>query len=389
MRLLTITALAASVLASPLAQAECRNSMDFNHWVTSFRPQALAAGIRPAVYDQAMHSITPDNSVLKRDRSQKVFAQDFLTFAGKKVADYRLKTGSSQLKKQAGLFRRIEQQYGVPGPVLAAFWGLESDFGANTGSDSTLRSVATLAWDCRRPQLFQPEVIAALRLIQRGDQQVSSMKGAWAGELGQLQFLPSSYDKYAVDFDGNGKRDLIRSSADALASAANMLRQEGWRAGQPWLQEVRVPADMDWSLSGSRKLPIAQWVQQGVRSASGGALKGTGSAALLLPMGRKGPAFLAYPNFDVYLKWNESSVYSTTAAYFATRLAGAGPMRRGNGTVKPLSMDQVKQVQSRLRARGQRITKVDGIIGEETRTASQAAQQQLGLPADGYPDLEL
>ncbi|MCB1639707.1 MAG: lytic murein transglycosylase, partial [Thiothrix sp.] len=213
MRLLTITVLATSVLASPLALAECRNSMDFNHWVDSFRPQALAAGIQAPVYDKAMHSITPDNSVLKRDRSQKVFAQDFLTFAGKKVADYRLKTGSSQLRKQASLFRRIEQQYGVPGPVLAAFWGLESDFGANTGSDSTLRSVATLAWDCRRPELFRPEVIAALRLIQRGDQRLDTMKGAWAGELGQLQFLPSSYDKYAVDFDGNGRRDLIRSSA--------------------------------------------------------------------------------------------------------------------------------------------------------------------------------
>lgn len=295
MRLLTITVLATSVLASPLALAECRNSMDFNHWVDSFRPQALAAGIQAPVYDKAMHSITPDNSVLKRDRSQKVFAQDFLTFAGKKVADYRLKTGSSQLRKQASLFRRIEQQYGVPGPVLAAFWGLESDFGANTGSDSTLRSVATLAWDCRRPELFRPEVIAALRLIQRGDQRLDTMKGAWAGELGQLQFLPSSYDKYAVDFDGNGRRDLIRSSADALASAANMLRQEGWRAGQPWLQEVRVPAEMDWSLSGSRKLPLAQWAQQGVRSANGGALQGSGAAALMLPMGRKGRPFWLIP----------------------------------------------------------------------------------------------
>lgn len=361
----------------------------FKDWLAAFRTEALANGIQPAVFDQALSGLTPDPAVIQRDRGQQVFAQDFLTFANKKVNE-RLARGKAQLSKYPELFRRITQTYGVPAEVLVALWGLESDFGANTGDFPTLRSLLTLAHDCRRPELFRQELLAALRLIQQGDLTPANMRGAWVGEIGQLQFLVSRYDQYAVDFDGDGKRDLIRSSADALASAANKLQQAGWQAGEPWLEEVQVPLEMDWKIARpDYLLSLKEWATQGVTYPDGSPLQGGGEAALLLPLGRNGPAFLAYPNFKVFLAWNESSVYALTAAYFATRLAGAPPLRAGNATVKPLSPTQTKQLQAKLQARGYAISKVDGIIGEETRAAVRQAQQELGLPADGYPDSAL
>lgn len=390
MRLLTSAFLLGSLLVSGSALAECRNTGNFNQWLNGFKQQAISSGIPANIVNGALNNVRFDASVIKRDRSQQVFAQTFLEFSGKKVNNYRLNNGRKHLQNNARLFQRIEQQFGVAPPVLAAYWALETDFGAVTGNYPTLQALATLAYDCRRSALFSNELMHALRIIQRGDMRAAEMKGAWAGELGQLQFLPAGYDKHAVDYDGNGRRDLIRSKEDALASAANLLKQYGWQPRQPWLLEVRVPKQMNWSLARmGNKLPLTQWTQQGVTEISGRSLKPGGIAALILPMGRNGPAFLAFPNFDVMLKWNESTVYSTTAAYLATRFSGAGPVRRGNGPVQKLSIGQVKQLQSKLQARGLRITKIDGIIGEETRAAVRAMQQQLRLPADGYPDMNL
>ncbi|PID49701.1 MAG: lytic transglycosylase [Proteobacteria bacterium] len=390
MRYLRSIFLVACLLPSSAALADCRNTLDFNQWLNQFKREAATAGLSPQVMDKALQGLTPDPEVIRRDRSQHVFAQTFLEFSAKKVSRHRLTHGRNHLKRNAALFRRIEQQFGVPGEVLAAFWGLESDFGVVTGNYPTLRSVLTLAYDCRRPELFRPELMGALWLIQKGDLTAANMRGAWAGELGQLQFLPSRYNQYAVDYDRDGHRDLIRSSADALASAARLLKKYGWRAGEPWLQEVRVPTEMDWSLARlNNKLALAEWKKQGVTLVNGQPLPNAGRAALLLPMGRNGPAFLAYPNFDVFLKWNESTVYSTTAAYLATRFAGAPALRAGNAPVAKLSIGQVKQLQSKLKARGLPVGKIDGIIGEMTRDAVRRIQQQLGLPADGYPDPEL
>lgn len=376
-------------MATPV-MADCTPSQDFPSWLKAFKAEAVSAGLKPAVLDAALDGMTPDLSVIQRDRSQQTFALDFLSFAAKKVVPYRLNRGRDLLKKNAALFKRIEQQFGVPGEVLTAFWGLETDFGENTGDMPTLRSLATLAWDCRRPELFRGELRAALQLVQKGDLMPAKMRGAWAGELGQLQLLASRYDQYAIDFDGDGKRDLIRSHADALASAASMLKNAGWRAGEPWLKEVKVPAQMDWfNARLDNKLSLSEWGSQGVTTVDGGKISGTGVAALLLPMGRNGPAFLAFPNFDVFLAWNESTVYSTTAAYFATRLAGEKPLRAGNAPVASLSSAQIKRLQALLKGRGLPISKVDGIIGEETRNAVRKVQQELKLPADGYPDAAL
>lgn len=390
MRYVNSPLLLACLFFTAPALADCTNMNNFDDWLKTFKTDALAAGLKQDVIDTALAGVKPDKGVIQRDRAQQSFALDFLSFSAKKVVPYRLSKGRELINRNTALFRRIEQEYGVPAEVLSAFWGLETDFGAVTGDMSTLRALATLAYDCRRPELFRTELTSALWLVQKGDLTPAKMRGAWAGELGQLQLLPSRYDQYAVDFDGNGHRDLIHSHADALASAAHMLQNAGWQAGQPWLKEVKVPKEMDWSQARlDNKLPLTSWAGQGISHVDGSPLSGEGSAALLLPMGRNGPAFLAFPNFDVFLAWNESTVYSATAAYFATRLAGAKAMRSGNAPVQTLSLSQTKQLQARLQARGMPITKVDGIIGEETRQAVRQAQHVLKLPVDGYPDAAL
>lgn len=388
MKYITSTLLLGGLLLSGSALAECRNTGNFQQWLNGFKQQATSSGIPATVVNNALYNVRYEPSVIQSDRSQNTVSKTFLQYSAIKANKYRLTNGQRKIREDRALFQRIERQFGVPAPVLAAYWALESDFGNFTGDVNTLSALATLAYDCRRASFFRNELIHALRLIQRGDITAPKMRGAWAGELGQLQFIPSSYNKHAVDYDGDGRRDLIHSRPDALASAASLLRQYGWKAGQPWLVEVKVPVTMTWSLARiSKKLPLAQWAKQGVTDVAGRALKGSSNASLLLPMGRNGPAFLAYPNFDVMLKWNNSMVYTTSAAYLASRFAGAGPVRSGNAPVQVLTVQQVQQLQMKLRARGQRITKVDGIIGEETRTAVRAVQQQLRLPADGYPDL--
>jgi lytic murein transglycosylase len=370
--------------------ASCQSEGSFDAWLRGLKKEAAADGVSRTTIDSALGGVFFDPNIVKKDRAQGVFTQSFLEFSDRMVAAYRLKQGAAAIAKYKDIFSRIEKTYGVPAPVLVAFWGLETDFGANIGNLPTLVSLTTLAYDCRRPDVFRPQLIDALKIIDRGDLSPGEMRGPWAGELGQLQFLPSHYLDYGVDFDGDGRVDLLKSTADVLASGANLLKNHGWKAGQPWLQEVQTPADLPWEQADiAIKLPVKQWADWGVRSASGGPLKDAGvPASLLLPMGRNGPAFLAFPNFDVYLQWNSSLVYSTTAAYFATRLAGAGKVGRGRG-VEPLSAAELKEVQRLLGARGYDVGKIDGVIGQQTRAAIKDVQLKLGLPADSYPSEEL
>lgn len=388
--LLALLLLTATGAGAP-AVADCQRGQSFERWLDGVRQEALAAGISRRTVTASLDGVTFDQNVVNADRRQRVFAQNFLEFAGRMVARYRLDHGARNLARHAATFQRIERDYGVPAPVIAAFWGLETDFGANIGSLPTLRSLATLAYDCRRPELFRPQLIAALKIVERGDLRPEEMVGPWAGEMGQLQFLPTHYYDYGVDYDGDGRRDLLRSAPDALASAANFMRHLGWRRGEPWLEEVRVPANLPWDQADLDILhPRAQWARWGVRRADGSAIAGDDlPASLLLPMGRNGPAFLAYRNFAVYLEWNQSLVYATTAAYFATRLAGAPPVRRGNAEVVPLTFEETRELQRRLARLGYDVGKVDGIIGAKTRAAVKAAQIRLGLPADSYPTAEL
>ncbi|MEM1200587.1 MAG: lytic murein transglycosylase, partial [Pseudomonadota bacterium] len=336
----------------------------------------------------SLRGLTPDPRVLSRDRKQGVFTQTFLKFAGRLISKNRMNRGRSLMKKHRATFQRVRKDYGVPSSVITAFWGLETDFGGFMGDFKTMRSLVTLAHDCRRPELFRPQVFDAMRLLERGDLRLSEMVGAWAGELGQTQFLPSDYMEVAVDYDRSGRVDLLRSVPDVLGSTGNLIKSHGWRAGEPWLQEVRVPRSMPWdqadiAITHSR----AQWAKWGVTRADGKRLRGDNlKASLLLPMGHKGPAFLAYHNFTkVYLEWNKSLIYATTAAYFATRLAGAPPVQRGNGTVTPLSQAQMKSLQRTLARRGFDVGKVDGILGAGTRAAVKAMQKKHGFPADSFP----
>lgn len=370
--------------------ASCNDPAGFPAWLKSFEQQAIAKGVSPATVSSALDGLSYAKDVVAKDRAQNVFSQSFLQFSDRMVAKYRLQQGAALMKKYANVFARIDKDYGVPAPVIVGFWGLETDFGANLGDMPTLRSLATLAYDCRRPDLFRDQLMAALEVIDRGDLTAEQMKGPWAGELGQVQFLATHYRDFAVDYDGDGKRDLIRSVPDVLASAANLLVHEGWQRGQPWLTEVRVPADLDWAQADlTITHSVAEWQRMGVAAAPGSKL-GAASlpASLVLPMGRKGPAFLAYPNFNVYLQWNQSFVYALTAAYFATRLAGAPPVGRGSGA-EQLSYKEVVELQKLLAKRGHDVGKADGMIGAGTRGAVKAMQQELGLPPDSYPDQAL
>jgi lytic murein transglycosylase len=385
-------ALACFLVASTAQAATCSNSAKgFEGFIKSVKREADGAGVSPQAV-AVLNDVRYDPGIIKKDRAQNVFAQDFLTFQARMATAARIKKGQAIIARYKDLFDSVQAKYGVPAPVIAAFWALETDFGGFMGDSPTIQSLATLAWDCRRPEKFRPQLIAALQLLDNGDMTLEDMRGAWAGEIGQTQFMAFDYNESAVDFDGDGKRDLKRSIPDVLASTANLLRKHGWQPGQPWLQEVKVPEDLPWEEADiAIQHPRKQWAKWGVTAVSGKPLKADGfGASLLLPMGRNGPAFLAYENFTTaYLKWNESLVYSTTAAYLATRMAGAPQVSKGRRTVQPLSYEQIVELQNDLTADGYDVGKSDGKIGKGTRAAIKAEQLKLGLPADSYPDEEL
>jgi lytic murein transglycosylase len=365
--------------------------MAFDRWLEDFKREAVSQGVSRAVADSALAGVTFDPGIVSRDRGQGVFSQSFLQFAGRMADGYRLGTGAAKLKQHAATLARAEQQFGVPPQVIVSLWALESDFGEDNGKLPVLRSLLTLAYDCRRPDMFREELIYALKVVQRGDLTPAQMIGAWAGEMGQTQFSPSAYFKYAVDYDGDGRCDLLHSAPDVIASTANLLAQNGWKRGQPWLQEVRVPANLPWEEADLKvKHPRSQWAAWGVTLANGSALPNDNlPASLLLLMGRFGPAFLVYDNFDVFLEWNASLVYATTAAYFATRLAGAPKAYPGKAPAPTLPPQQVLELQTLLAQHGFEIDKPDGKLGLATRAAVRQAQIKLGLPADSYPTVEL
>lgn len=365
-----------------LVAAACGGS--FNSFVQGLKSEAVARGHAPATVDRFFASARKDNAVLKADRAQGVFQKPFTEFAGRLISSGRLNTGRSKAKQHDRIFDRIEGQYGVSRGVLLAFWAFETDFGGFQGNFNTLNALVTLSHDCRRPQLFRPQVFAALELYEMGDFSPTNTTGAWAGEIGMVQMLPRDIIDNGVDGDGDGHVNLKSSAADALMSGGKMLSHLGWRKGEPWLQEVAVPADLDWSKTGLRTTRKAsEWAALGVKPRHG-RLAGHLPASILLPQGRKGPAFLAYPNFRVYFEWNQSYTYVLTAAYFANRLEGAPVMTRG-APEPGLSGNQMKQLQSKLAKRGYDVGKIDGILGAGTRAAVQDVQGKLGLPADAWP----
>jgi lytic murein transglycosylase len=387
-RAATIAAVVMLMGGTASAAMKCSNTAQgFDGFKKSVIKEARANGMGEAAI-AAVAATKYDPSIIKKDRAQNIFSQSFLEFQARMATDYRVKRGAELIATHKTTFDAVQKKYGVPAPVIAAFWALETDFGATLGSDQTMQALMTLSWDCRRPEKFRPQIGAAMQLINNGDLQPDDMRGAWAGEIGQTQFMAYDYLESAIDFDGDGKRDLRNSIPDVLASTANLLRTHGWKPGQPWLQEVKVPADMPWAEADiAVQHPRSQWAQWGVKAASGKNIKADNMpVSLLLPMGKNGPAFFAYHNFTkAYLKWNESLVYSTTAAYLATRMAGAPKVGKGRAPVAHLKYEQIVNMQDMLLGLGYDVGKVDGKIGKGTRAAIKEMQVKFGMPADSYP----
>jgi lytic murein transglycosylase len=372
--------------------ASCHNGASFDKFLAELKQRAVSEGVSQHAIADASPYLTYDQGIVNRDRGQRVFGQIFTEFAGRMAATYRMQNGQARIKTYSAAFARAEKEYGVPPAVIAAFWGLESDFGANMGNLPVLPSLVSLAYDCRRTDRFQNETVAALKIIDRGDLSPDEMLGSWAGELGQTQFLPTHYFTYAVDYDGDGRRDLLHSVPDVIGSTANYIATGlKWRRGEPWLEEVRAPQNFPWDQADlTIRLPRSKLASLGVTYADGRPLPNDElPASLLLPMGRTGPAFLAYANFAAYTEWNNSLIYSTTAAYLATRIAGAAPMRKPAAAVAQLPFSAIKDLQQLLVRAGFDVGKVDGVLGQQSRTAVKAMQIKYGLPADSWPTAEL
>lgn len=380
-------ALAFSLLASTATAQTCGG--DVSSFIEGVKAEARATGIPAATVDQFFQGAQIDQSVLRADRAQGVFQKDFISFSRALISQNRVNNGRVYGDRYDSTFDAIQQRFGIPRGVLLAFWAFETDYGQVQGSFNTRNALLTLAHDCRRPDLFRPQLIAAIELFRRGGMDPARTTGAWAGEIGQLQKLPREIVRQGMDGDGDGVVDLKNSAPDALMTGANVLSSLGWRPNEPWLQEVNVPANLDWSQTGlNHKSSVRDWASRGVTARQGSLGPANLPASILLPMGRDGPAFLAYPNFEVYFDWNKSFVYVTTAAYFATRLGGA-PVYNAGSPSAPLSGPQMQQLQQKLTARGHDVGGIDGILGAMTRAAVQAEQVRLGVPADAWPTLDL
>jgi len=388
-------ALTAMLLGAPsaaLAQANCRNTGSFEAWLADFKKEAVAKGISPSAIAAASPYLVFDQRIINIDRGQRFFAQDFLEMSDKMLTRAgRLTSGPPQIKKHQALFAREEKEFGVPAAVITAFWGLECDFGAGQGKDQAIKSLVTLAYDCRRSDMFRGHLFDALRLIERSDLRPEEMIGSWAGELGQTQMMPSEYMAHAVDYDGDGRRNLIKSVPDMIGSTGKYLVHLGWKRGEPWLDEVRLPANFPWKEADlSIQHPRSQWVSWGVVRADGKPLPKDGMpASVVLPVGRFGPAFLAYDNFQVYLRWNQSLNYSLTAAYYATRLDGAPAMNRGSANIPKIAFEETRELQQLLEKRGYDVGRIDGVLGLKSRGAIRDIQIKFGQAADGWPTAEL
>lgn len=382
-----LTALAACLcLALPAAgQANTPCGGDFSSFVAGLKDEAARRGHDRVTIDGFFANVRQDPAVIRADRAQGVFQRDFIDFSRRLISQSRLDNGRRNAAAYDRVFDAIERNYGVSRGVLLAFWALETDFGAVQGDFNTLNALVTLAHDCRRPALFRPQVLAALKLHENGDFDPARTTGAWAGEIGMVQMLPADILENGVDGDGDGHVRLKTSAPDALMSGGRMLKSLGWRANEPWLQEIVLPEGLDWADTGlGHQKRVSEWARLGVRPRAGNLGPGNLQASVLLPMGRNGPAFLAYPNFRVYFEWNKSLVYVTTAAYLATRLEGA-PAYDPRNPEPGLSGQEMVTLQKKLAARGHDVGRTDGILGEKTREAVQKEQKRLGLPADSWP----
>lgn len=382
-------AIAGMVLSGAVQAQDVPCGGSFAQFKADMAAEAIGLGHDPDYVRRFFDGIAFTDSVLKADRRQGIFQDPFITFSRKLISQSRLDKGRQMGQRYAAVFDRIQSDYGISPGVLLAFWAFETDYGSFQGDFNTANALVTLAHDCRRPEIFRPQVFSALSLYEQGDFDPDTTTGAWAGEIGMVQMLPRDILENGVDGDGDGRVTLKTSPADALLSGAKMLSHLGWRPGEPWLQEVVLPEGFDWSQAGLQtSYTVAQWEQMGVAARQGVLDDGRLASSILLPQGRGGPVFMAYPNFNVYFEWNQSFTYVLTAAYFGTRLEGADVYDPGN-PVNGLSGDQMKSLQTKLQGMGYDVGKIDGILGAGTRAAVRDVQGKLGMDADAWPTLQL
>ena len=362
---------------------------EFNQFVENIKKEAQEIGYTEKILNRFFENVSLNPQVLEADRAQGIFLKPFNEFAPRLINDYRMKHGKINLKKYSSTFNEIEKVFGVSRGVLTSFWALETDFGAVQGNFNTRDALVTLAFDCRRPFLFRPQIFAALELFSRNEFNPSTTKGAWAGEIGMVQMLPKDILENGVDADGDGTINLQSSTSDALFSAAKMLKSLGWQANEPWLQEVTLTKDIDWLDTGTDKIKtVKEWKSLGITGKYTDLPDESDNASLIIPQGRKGPKFLAYSNFNVFFEWNKSFIYVLTAAHFANRLEGSPAFSPGNPD-KGLNKNQMKLLQTKLKNLGYEVGQIDGILGAKTRRSVQKVQRILKKPADAWPTIEL
>ncbi|RDD62026.1 lytic murein transglycosylase [Ferruginivarius sediminum] len=361
---------------------------DFAAWLTDLRAEAAGKGISENTLDAALKGVEPIERVVELDRRQPEFTRTFWTYLERRVTPERVERGRDLLSKHRDLLARVQAEFGVQPRYLVAFWGLETNFGDYLGDFPVVGSLATLAYDERRSDFFRAQLLDALRIVDEGHIEADRMKGSWAGAMGHMQFIPSTFVNNAVDATGDGQKDIWNSLPDAFASAANYLSNVGWKGDEIWGREVRLPQGFDWSLAGLEvRKPIAEWAAMDVRRANGNPLpKADMEGSIVVPQGHAGPAFLVYDNFRAILRWNRSISYAIAVGHLADRIVGLPPLQNGRDVSnEPLSRDQTKEMQRLLNTLGFDAGKPDGLPGPQTRAAIRRFQDSLGRPSDGYP----
>ncbi len=365
--------------------------------LADLRPQARAKGVSQGTLERAFSDVSPDPDVLAAARRQPEFVKPIWDYLDAAVSDGRIATGQAKLAEWAQVLEAIETRYGVDRHIVLAIWGIESSYGAVLDDPQVvkpvIRSLATLACgDPDRAHFWREQLLAALQLLERGDVAPDRMTGSWAGAMGHTQFMPTTYQAHAVDFDQDGRRDLWSSVPDALASTANYLKVSGWRAGETWGYEVELPQGFDFALAdGTTHRPVSEWMRLGVRAAQEPAVRrADANAALMLPAGARGPAFLLLPNFDVILRYNNAAAYALAVGHLADRIGGGSAfVRAWPRDDRPLAIGERRELQMLLARRGFDAGPHDGRLGPKTRAAVRAYQRAAGLPADGYPNAVL
>jgi membrane-bound lytic murein transglycosylase B len=370
--------------------ASVTRTPEFSAWISGFRLRALSEGVSAATFDRAFRTVSYELDVIRRDANQAEFVRPIWQYLDSAVSDARISNGQRMLREYASLLDQIEARYGVEKEVVVAIWGLESSYGDLRGTTPILSALATLAHEGRRGAFFESQLVAALRIVQSGDVSAEGMVGSWAGAMGHTQFIPTSYLDYAVDFRGDGQRDIwSEDPTDALASTAAYLSRFGWTTHQPWGVEVRIPRGFDASLAGSRR-SVSAWEGLGLRAAQGSRLPSSGDATLMFPAGSRGPALLAFGNFRTIKHYNNSDAYVIAIGHLADRLRGGNPFHaEWPRTDRPLDLGEREEMQRLLVTLGYDTGGIDGRVGPATIAAVRLYQAAAGLSPDGYISLEL